>query len=324
MNSASLARRSALSWLPLLFVLATAVAAWGQSETPKPAAPEVAAPPAPPPPVVRIPDRGDFRVVYERSKNPDYQGLQQIFKETQLLEETVRALNGTLAMPADVTVSLRECGASDAPYEPDKRRLSICYELVDALSDLFTAGASSEEDVQQAGTAVAGATLFIFFHEAGHALIRLDGLPIAGREEDAVDQLATVLLLASGREGEKAALDGASTFLAREKDAKSQAALARLAFWNAHALDPQRFTNIICWVYGKNPTDFQYLVEDGTLTPERAAQCPAEYGEMAKTWDGVLAPYLKAVPPPPPAQDPHHPGPLLPASPPTAGRRGSG
>ncbi|HYX23811.1 MAG TPA: DUF4344 domain-containing metallopeptidase [Thermoanaerobaculia bacterium] len=309
MIPASLARRSALSLLPLLFVLATAAAA-GQSETPrpaetpKPAAPEVAAPPAPPPPVVRIPDRGDFKMVYERSKNPDYQGLQQIFKETRLLEETVRALNGTLAMPADVTVALRECGASDAPYEPDKRRLSICYELVDALAELFTAGATSEEDVQQAGIAVAGATLFIFFHEAGHALIRLDGLPVAGREEDAVDQLATVLLLESGREGEKAALDGASTFLAREKDAKSQAALARLAFWNAHALDQQRFVNVICWVYGKSPTDFQYLVEDGTLPPERATQCPAEYGEMAKTWDGVLGPYLKVAtsrpsPPPP-------------------------
>ena len=121
MIPASLARRLA----PLLFTMATVAtmaavataAASGQSETPrpaetpKPAAPEVAAPPAPPPPpVLRIPDRGDFKVVYERSKNPDYQGLQQIFKETQLLEETVRALNGTLAMPADVTVSLRECG----------------------------------------------------------------------------------------------------------------------------------------------------------------------------------------------------------------------
>ena len=87
--------------------------------------------------------------------------------------------------------ALRECGAADALYEPDKRRISICYELVDALAELFAAGATSEEDVQQAGIAVAGATLFVFFHEAGHALIRLDALPVTGREEDAVDQLAT-------------------------------------------------------------------------------------------------------------------------------------
>jgi hypothetical protein len=290
---------------------AATAAAVAQSETPKPS--ETAAPvpseAAPvPPPVVRIPDRGDFKVVYEKTKNPDYQGLQQIFKQTQLLEETVRALNETLAMPADVTAALRECGTADAPYDNDKRRISICYELIDSLSDLFTADVTSEEGIQQAGIAVAGATLFIFFHEAGHALIRLDGLPVTGREEDAVDQLATLLLLDSGRQGEKAALDGATTFLAREKDAKSQAALAKLAFWSAHALDQQRFTNVICWVYGKNPADFQYLVEDGTLPADRAPQCPAEYEQIAKTWDALLAPYLKgpglAPPPSPPVPIP--------------------
>jgi hypothetical protein len=307
----SLARR--LTYLAFASIFATA-AAWGQAETPKPnvetpvpaapAAPDATPAPPPPPPVVRIPDRGDFKVVYEKTKNPDYLGLQQIFKETQLLQETVRALNDTLAMPADVTAALRECGTADAPYDADKRRISICYELIDSLSDLFTADVTSEEGIQQAGIAVAGATLFIFFHESGHALIRLDALPIpggVGREEDAVDQLATLLLLESGRQGEKAALDGATTFLAREKDAKSQAALAKLAFWSAHGLGQQRFANVICWVYGKNPAEFQYLVEDGTLPADRAPQCPGEYEQIAKTWDGLLAPYLKGpalVPPP--------------------------
>jgi hypothetical protein len=314
---ASLARR--LTPIAFALIFATA-AAWAQSETPKPTetpiAPEATPAPPPVPPVVHIPDRGDFKVVYEKTKNPDYQGLQQIFKETQLLQETARALNDTLAMPADVTVALRECGTTDAPYDADKRRISICYELIDSLSDLFTADVTSEEGIQQAGIAVAGATLFIFFHEAGHALIRLDALPVTGREEDAVDQLATLLLLESGRQGEKAALDGATTFLAREKDAKSQAALAKLAFWNAHALDQQRFTNVICWVYGKNPTEFQYLVEDGTLPADRAPQCPGEYEQMAKTWDALLAPYLKGpglVPPPasppPPVPSPSPPPP---------------
>jgi putative metallopeptidase DUF4344 len=201
-------------------------------------------------------------------------------------------------------VALRECGTSDAPYEPDKRRISICYELIDNLSDLFTANASSEEDIQQAGIAVAGATLFIFFHQAGHALIRLDGLPVTGSEEEAADQIATLVLLDSGKEGEKAAMDGASTFLTREKDPKDQAFLAKMPFWSAHALDQQRFASIICWIYGKSPTDFLDLVEDGTLSEERAAQCPAEYERMAKVWEAPLAPYLKGGPPSPPPPTP--------------------
>src|SRR5204863_9793134 len=116
-----------------------------------------------------------------------------------------------------------------------------------------------------------------------------------------------------------AALDGATTFLAREKDAKSQAALARMPFWNAHALDQQRFANVICWVYGKNPAEFQYLVEDGTLPTDRAAQCTAEYEQIAKTWDALLGPYLKGpgLAPPPPAPGPPPPVPSPSPTPPT-------
>ena len=291
--------------LPLLLTLALASVARGQSETPKPTEPPTPSPtpaitpevppPPPVPPVVRIPDKGDFKVVYEKPKNPGYRELQQIFKETQLLEETVKALNETLALPADITVALRECGTADAPYDADKHRISLCYELVDTLSDLFMADASSEEDLQQAGIAVAGATLFIFFHQAGHALIRLDALPVAGGEEEAADQLATLVLLDSGREGEKAAMDGASTLLNLEKNPKAQALLAKMPFWSAHALSQQRFANIICWIYGKTPADFLDLVEDGTLSEERAGQCPAEYERMAKVWETLLAPYRKGI-----------------------------
>jgi hypothetical protein len=289
---------------PLALALSLASAAWGQPEAPKPA--ETPAPsPAPTVlPVLRIPDRGDFKVVYEKPKNPDYRELQQIFKQTRLLEETAGALDETIALPADIAVTLRECGAADAPWEADKRRVSICYELIDALADVFTAGAMSPEDLEQAGTAVAGATLFLFFHQAGHALIQLDALPIGSGEEEAADQLATLLLVRSGHGGENAAMNGASTFLARQEDAKDRAHLARLPFWSQHGFDERRLRNIICWVYGRNPKDFQDLVEDGTLPEERAGQCPAEYERMSQGWDGPLAPFTKGDAPSPPPPTP--------------------
>src|SRR4029077_1779298 len=94
-----------------LAVLLMAVSAAAQP----PVSPEAAPPPAPvavPP----APDRGDFKVVYEKVRNPDDKELQEIFRGTQLLEETAKALNEKLALPADVTISLRECGAADATY----------------------------------------------------------------------------------------------------------------------------------------------------------------------------------------------------------------
>ena len=251
---------------------------------PKPA-PPAAAPAAPKAPA----DRGDFKVVYAPVKDASYKELQQIFKETQLFEETVKALNETLILPSDVAVTLRECGEINAFYEPDAKRISMCYELVGYFAEMFLADAETEEDAETAGVAVAGATLFIFFHEAGHALIDLFDLPVTGKEEDAVDQLATLILLEAGPEGEDAALDAASSFLTEDEEISEE----EMAFWDEHSLDEQRFYNVICWIYGKSPKDFQDLVEDGSLPAERAERCPAEYEKMSGAWDTLLAPYVK-------------------------------
>ena len=301
---------NALRLLPVLALcLAVAVPAAGDppprefepATSPKPAPRAPAPAPAPPPastPLAPAPkrpgDRGDFKVVYGTVKNPDFKELQQIFKDTALFEETVKALNETLALPADVTVTLRECGEVNAFYEPDSRRISMCYELVSAFTEMFLAGAETEEEAEAAGVSVAGATLFIFFHETGHALIDLLDLPITGREEDAVDQLATLILLEAGEDGENAALDGASSFLSGEEEgSEDEEGFDDLAFWDEHSLDEQRFYNIVCWLYGKDPEGYAYLVEDETLPEARAESCPGEYERMSKAWETLLEPYVK-------------------------------
>jgi hypothetical protein len=284
-----------------LAVLLMAASAAAQPPAPPPV-PETAPPPAPvavPP----APDRGDFKVVYEKVRNPDDKELQEIFRGTQLLEETAKALNEKLALPADVTISLRECGAADATYEPDKRRISICYELVGGFAELFLRASGKAPDAEQAGAAVAAATLFALFHETGHALIDLYKLPVAGKPEEAADQLALLVLLGSGKEGGTTAVDSASTLLAQERNADVRAQLARVPFWSGHGFDEARLADILCWAYGRDPEAFQELVGDGTLPAARAEGCAAETAAMAKVWAEPLAPYLKGwtlAPPPPP------------------------
>jgi hypothetical protein len=304
--------------LPLALIAlstcATATAAAGQPPAPPPAAepPAVAAPaaPAPPPPA---PDRGDFKVAYEKAKNPDYRGLQEVFRGTQLLEETAKALNEKLALPLDVTVTLRECGAADASYEADKHRISICYELVDAFAGLFLGHSGKAPDAGQAGAAVAGATLFALFHETGHALLDLYHLEGGGKEkeEETADQLATLVLTGSGKQGATTAIDSASTLLVLVRDAAARGALARVPFWSGHGFDEHRLANMICWAYGKNPQGLQEQLADGTLLAGRAEGCAAEYGKIAESWAAPLAPWLQGwtpVPPPPAPSPPGTPG----------------
>ncbi len=233
-------------------------------------------------------DSGDFQVIYARRSGAEYQEWEEVFKETQLLEATVAELNGVFTLPADVPVVLRECGEVNAFYDPETREISLCYEMIEDLAGVYFTEDQTDKEAEEAGTAVANALMFTLYHELGHALIDLYDLPVTGREEDAVDQLATMILLEGGDEGEDAAIDGANSFLSDE-----ETEIEDLSFWDEHSLDDQRFYNILCWIYGKNPEDYEYLVEDETLPADRAQRCPGEYQRMSKSWDALLTPYVK-------------------------------
>lgn len=284
--------------LALLALLATAACGpLPEDQSPQPAETPAATAPA----HARIPasfkrnaaggvrDTGDFVVRYAKTRDEGYGELRAAFEESRLLEETVEALNGELALPSDVPVVLRECGEVNASYDPEEGEISLCYELVEHFSEIFMADAQTDEEQEEAGTSVASATVFTFFHEMGHALIDIYDLPVTGREEDAVDQLAVMILLQAGEEGENAAIDGANSFVGEEEEEMDD-----LSFWDEHSLDEQRFYNILCWVYGKDPEGYQYLVDDETLPADRAERCPAEYDRMSRAWVSLLSPYSKS------------------------------
>ena len=53
----------------------------------------------------------------------------------------------------------------------------------------------SAEEREEADLFVLGNTVFILYHELGHALIDQLGLPVLGREEDAADNLASIMMI---------------------------------------------------------------------------------------------------------------------------------
>ena len=64
-------------------------------------------------------------------------------------------------------------------------------------------------------------------------------------EEDAVDQLSTLVLIEATENGEQMALDGALTFKLYADADKSEK-----IYWDEHSLDEQRYFDTICLVYG--------------------------------------------------------------------------
>lgn len=228
-------------------------------------------------------DKGDFKAVYGPTENKE---MAQTFRKARLLEEFVETINNILAIPRDIPIELRDCDEPNAYYDPDEHRIAVCYQLIELFEEGFETIYKSDDDIMEA---TLGATLFTMYHELGHALVHELELPITGKEEDSVDQLATVILLAGGEEGEMMALDGAESFLL-ESD---QDDFEELPFWDEHSLDEQRFFSIVCLVYGSNPNKFDRLVEDGDLPEERAERCPDEFVQIERSWHRLLEPHLK-------------------------------
>lgn len=231
-----------------------------------------------------ISDVGDFKVIYSSTSNSDYLELEKIFKESRLFEEVANELNDILILPQDIEIVLGECGETNAFYNPENRQIVMCYELIEELSSSFSDVAESEEEL---GSAIIHSTLFIFYHEMGHALVDVLDIPITGKEEDAVDQLSSLILIEAGEEGESAVLDGASWFFLRGEESK----ITELALADEHALDKQRFYNLVCWVYGKDPTKNTHLIR--YISGGRAERCPQKYSQIFNSWERLTEPYTK-------------------------------
>jgi hypothetical protein len=243
-----------------------------------------AAPPSPavtPPPAPA--ETGRFLAQYEPATSPDLRELRGRLVASRLLDTVAAGLNDSVRIRENVVIAGSECGEPSAFYRPEARRVTLCYELLAELSSRFRS--SPEADILVAGT-----TAFVLLHEVGHALIHVLDLPTTGREEDAVDQLATLLMLGEGAVGDSLAFAAAEWFL----QSAQRTRITRLAFADEHGLDAQRVYSIICWVHGRDPSRYPEIVREGWLPAARAERCPAEYARVSRSWTRLLAPYHRS------------------------------
>jgi hypothetical protein len=173
-------------------------------------------------------------------------------------------------------------------YNPEDNSITLPYQFATAVLGVISQ-ISPEATETEWGEAVGAVNSFIFAHEFGHALIHNFELPVLGREEDAADGIATVLLL-KAPDGATYAADAAEfwdAFAGRQTPPK----LAEYA--DNHSFDRQRAFNILCWVGGSDEGILQALAENEIVPEERLASCPAEWQLLERSAEQVLQPHLK-------------------------------
>ena len=111
-------------------------------------------------------------------------------------------------------------------------------------------------------------------------------LASTGREEDAVDDFSSVILILM--EMPEWAIASANFWLMERPDEMFDMS----DFADEHSLSPQRGYAIACNVYGSDPDTYDYFVPDA-VPDERANKCVSEWEKKRKAWATLLEPWVK-------------------------------
>lgn len=236
------------------------------------------------------PGTGKVVVGFEPGPTGDEQLLRSAF------EPAVTRVNSELGLSHDLdvrvvgTATAARVGAQGPLYDPQAHTVYIPWDYVEeAKADLRNA-AQLIHLTAPLDKVLSGAMTFVLYHEVAHGVIDLLDVPVVGREETAADSLGTTLAIASGPDGQSAALAAGELFAAHAKEPQNPAAQAAARY----DLPQQRYFDSQCLVYGSDPTRNANLVSgDNGIPPDQTQTCVFDYRRELRSWQRLLGPQLR-------------------------------
>lgn len=172
-----------------------------------------------------------------------------------------------------VPITVEECGAPNATYDPRHRSIRICYELV---ADANRLRGKLGDEVYAADAVVRRWLVFVALHEIGHALIDVLDLPTTDDTdgEDLADQYAALMLSTSD-------------------DARSIDLLFPVVAWFAQHGERQggRSSDRVHRAGAERALDMLCIL--GARTSRGTPECTAFTERITSRWNAMLAPYTR-------------------------------
>lgn len=134
---------------------------------------------------------------------------------------------------------------------------------------------------------------FTLYHEIGHLLVGELGLPVLGKEEDAADALAAILLLNDTSDEVEAfntLIDSADGWYFNAVKSTGEGVDA-LSYYDEHSLDIQRAYAMVCMMVGFNPEEFGETADIYEIDKDQQEACAFTYQQAADSWVTLLAPH---------------------------------
>jgi hypothetical protein len=191
-----------------------------------------------------------------------------------------------------IELVVNSCAGEGSSYDPDRRRIDLCYEEVAETRELLREAGQRRTD-----DAVTAVLLETVYHEVAHALIDQAGVKVPGNEEDAADRFAVLMQLRKGEDGVPQVLYAADAWAAYdelyEDDPADRTDSADRR--HAHAFDRERAADLRCYAYGATPAARRSMLGLTALPAARAAGCADEWESVRAQWTKALEPVLRSA-----------------------------
>jgi hypothetical protein len=236
------------------------------------------------------------RISYDAPSDAKFRPSYEALKRRHVLER-LQAFLTPLRLPKELVVRLAQCGAEKLPYQSGSP-VTICYEMVQRIIEI-TARHTKDPDDQT--LIVDGTFVQAVLYQVAHAVFDLLQVPIWGREEDAADRLAALIMMQFGEELAITTIAGTAKFFEYSDHTWTGADFA-----DEGSPESQRYYNYLCIALGGDPLTFKFLgpgphpgaaarvpgSTTTTLPQSRAERCTREYLQVQHAFDLRIMPFV--------------------------------
>uniref|UniRef100_UPI0030C65A44 DUF4344 domain-containing metallopeptidase n=1 Tax=Vibrio sp. 10N TaxID=3058938 RepID=UPI0030C65A44 len=228
----------------------------------------------------------EMTINYQKPQSASEQTAREAIQQSGANELLVELSKTYFPFNHDLTV---QYGGEDGPlYDPSNHTVHMPYAFYTDSLNYFTKNDYQNRFGKPAQQGAVDTLLHTLLHEAGHAYIADQGIPILGKEEDAVDNFAAVIMLNYVEQGADATISAADMFAFESEDRPDYYDFYE--YIGEHSFDLQRYFSTLCLVYGSDPDSHKNLLDEieKKYLDEQKDKCIATFEEIDYNWKQVL------------------------------------
>ncbi len=223
-----------------------------------------------------------FYIDFAAPANENEAAVMQIIQQAKLGDALFAILEENTKICTNTVIRF---GADQGPlYNSEIHEIWFPYSFAVDIYDRFERN-KYKETPEELAVAMVDVLEFVLVHEIGHALVHQLQLPIVGKEEDAVDNFAAIMIIEAYENGAEIVASAADSWGFMSADRPE---LSASDFADEHSLDAQRFHQTVCLIYGSDPVKNRKLAEIFQMDDRRVQLCVQEYQRQRESWGRLL------------------------------------